>query len=199
MRIPRVKPWRKSQTCIDSCCHYQITDDLIELAEKDEYHLALQKGVRNPTTLNLNKRHDFIGSLAQNGVFRYVRALGFALEDETPYFDATINQDRYDYMNRGAIYDVQGAPMGEFEDGRKIEVVYPNTRFLIKNEKEEKEMDYYTFCKVDVENGIVHIAGVISYNKFWDELDQEGEETYKHPCHYCRAKDLTSFRDSILG
>lgn len=192
--------YRVPSPCISQCVHVDITDDLIQLALKEEQQLHIQKGDDNPTTLPLNKRSDFVGSLAQNGVKRFCYEAGVALEDFTSFYDSTIHADNYDFRHRGVTVDIQGSPIGAFPDGKPIVQVFTKSRFLTKNDKEGKFVDKYLFCKVDFPSKKLHIVGLIDYTTLW-ENGQTMEKTgnYSAACHYCLASQLTDFRKFLFG
>lgn len=180
--------------CLEQCVHLEISDELLAQAEKEEKLMWEQKGQNNPTTLLLNKRMHLYGSLAQNGVFEKLAEWNMEVET-SPYFSPTMHHDDYDFLYGTDRCDIQGQPLGTFKDGRAITNVFPGSRFLVKNQKEQKPMDYYVFCAIDLPGRLLHIAGVISYAKLWS-LDQE--LTLKNPCHYVTAGQLTGFRRFIF-
>lgn len=183
--------------CINICDHFDITDDIISLALEEEKKLAWQKGIKNPTTLNLNSRHDFIGSIAQNGVFALVESWGIALDSKFPYFDPQRHNDDYDYIHRGVRFDVQGTALdGVFRDGTPIRQVYPRSLSFVKREKESKNMQAFTFCFIDFDSRVLHVAGNISAHEVWE---MPVFEDMKHPCRKVPSGSLTSFRDFIFG
>jgi len=187
------------EKCIRQCVHLKIDDDLIAQAFEDEKKMLDQKGKNNPTTLVLNKRMVFWGSIAHNGVFRKMSEWGIEPEVKTPFFDASIHQDEYDFMLRGLKYDIKGSPIGKFPDGTPITVVYPKSRVLIKDEEKNKPMDIYVFCKVDLPEKMLHIAGVCRYHDFWENFNLPFEGKVKHPCHFVLISQTEDFKDQVMG
>lgn len=186
--------------CIPQCVHVEITDEMMEQAEKEAKLIAEQKGANNPTTLVLNSKMDLIGALAQNGVKRQCDLWGIALEDFTSFFDVRIHADNYDFKHRGLLIDIQGTPMGKFPDGTPVVKVYPNSRFLTKNDKQKKKVDKYLFCSVDIEKRLVHIVGLIGYDELWNSGQEfEAVGNFKVACHYCLAHQTHDFKKFIFG
>lgn len=175
--------------CLKSCIHIDITPDMLVQAHKDEANIKNQKGLANPSTKFLSNDRDFIGSLGQNAVFGWFEEAGIYIE-KTPYFNQNINNDKFDFFHRGA-NDVKSSPM---QNGWSD--IYPMSAFLISEHQKQKVLDWYTFVKVDLENMVVHIAGVISYEDFWKNST---EEKYKVNCNKILAKQLQPFRDYALG
>jgi hypothetical protein len=173
-------------SCISSCLHLDISEDLKDQAMIDTKKIKDQKGFNNPTTIELNKDNDYIGSLAQNGFFQYINAIGYKLDETTPFFDNKLHKDDYDFKHRGATYDIKGSPM---QSG--WQEVKPSSQFLIKNDSEGKKVWYYYFVKVDLENDILHFAGIIPYEQVWRD-DNQFES--KYPCRYIKGKELKPFR-----
>lgn len=178
--------------CFNQCVHIDITDDLLEQAKIDEQNMKRQKGENNPTEILMTKDDHYIGSVAQNIVFRWFDESGIYVE-KTKYFDETIHQDRCDFEHRG-LNDVKGSPTkGKWNE------VYPNTSFLLSNHQLEKVVDWYTFVRVDFEKEVAHIAGVISYQDFMDKSKPLDHENLKHPCRQILAKQLKPFRNYAFG
>ena len=181
--------------CIRQCVHIDIDESLKKQALEDEKNILNQKGKNNPTTLSLNKRMDYIGSITHNGVFRLIAQWGIEYIP-TPYFDATIHKDKCDFLYEGDKNDIQGSPLGSFPDGSPVLNVFPRSRFLVKNEKQEKPMDNYVFCKVDLVSDVLHIVGFVGYDNFWGELGKPFSA--KHPCHYILASQLSDFQGHFI-
>lgn len=179
-------------SCTEQCTHQDISDALYQQAQQDEINIHRQKGAGNPSTLFLAQRRDLIGSLAHNAVIEKIQDWNIEIQ-WTPYYDASIHADQYDLLYDGLRIDVQGTPIRISQEKR---IIRPYTSFLIKNEKEQKPMDYYCLTAVDLEERIVHIAGVISYHTLWKpENEARG---VPHPAHQVYAKDLTSLRKFIF-
>ncbi len=178
---------------MDHCIHYDISGDLIKQALQDEKDLQRQKGAINPTTLPLNQRRDFIGSIAHNGVFEKIEEWGIYIE-KTPYYKASIHKDEFDfYYNRSKI-DIQGTLIKPNKQGYKVVTKW--TSFLIKNEKEEKEMDQYCFTAIDLEEKVLHIVGIIDYEDVW--TSENIAKYVPHPAHQVLAKDLKDLKKFIF-
>lgn len=179
--------------CIDNCLEYPISRSLKDQAEEDSKNITQQKGFVNASTVNLSERRDYVGSIAQNGLIEKIYSMGIKVEEVTPYFNSSIHQDEYDFKQRGARVDVKGSEMtSDFPQ------VYPNTRFLIKDKSKDKRVDYYAFVKVNLEDDLIHIAGIISYEDFWT-LGQPFIGKFKNPSHFVLAKDLKPLMPFILG
>lgn len=178
--------------CFNQCVHVDITDDMIEQAQLDNRSLKNQKGKDNKSTILMTVNNDIIGSIAQNSVFKFFDESSIYIE-KTKYFDKSIHKDKCDFEHRG-LNDVKGSPTkGKWNE------VYPNTSFLLSDHQLEKEVDWYTFVRVDFDNRIAHIAGVISYSDFMDKAQKMESPNLKSPCHFIMAKHLQSFRNYAFG
>lgn len=186
--------WNQYSKCIDQCVHFEITDDLLHQAIEDEKNMLAQKGIVNRTTVDMNRHRDKIGSLAQNGLFEKVKELGVKLDSTTPYFDATIHSDLADFWHRGGSNDIRGSVMG-----REFSIVYPNSRLLVYDNDREKDIDWYTFVKIDENCLKGHIVGVIRYDKVWTDDHIYRSPKLKAPCHYVYARETKPFRDYLFG
>lgn len=181
-----------SDGCFDQCVHIDITDDIIERAVLDEKNIKKQKGLHNASTINMSDNHDYIGSIAQNSVFRFFDREGLHIE-KTPYFDKDIHKDLCDFEHRG-MNDVKGSPTkGVWNE------VKPYTSFLLSDHQREKVVDWYTFVKVDLDHNIAHIAGVINYYDFLNKGEEVISDKLKSPCHSIKAKDLVPFYKYAYG
>lgn len=179
--------------CISTCRHRDIDDDLVRQAIEDEQNIQRQKGENNPTTNAISKKRDYIGSLAQNSVFAYLDDLGIAFE-RSEYFNPERNEDNYDFVHRGSV-DVKGKGLVV----PYIEI-YPRTRFIVYDHQRDKEVDWYCFVGVDTENMVVHIAGIIDYNRFWDIAEAMPENPrFKTRGYFVQAKDLEDFNKYAWG
>jgi len=177
--------------CIQQCCHYSISEDLIAQAEEEEALLAEQKGeVTIPTTIGLSDRFHFWGSLAQNGTFEYIRSLGITVDHESPYFSPDISHDEYDFMHRGKKVDVKGSPS-------KSDQVYPGSRFFVRYDS-PPQMHYYLFVKIDLENRIFHFPGIITRADMFGQLGKFETEGVKYPCRITEARNLSPLRNFRL-
>jgi hypothetical protein len=179
--------------CYGDCVHVEIEDWLYNLALEEDGALKSQKGVNNPTTMRISEKRDIIGSIAQNGVFHYVEnCLGMGFEAKTKYYDPSLHKDSYDFILRGNTYDIKGSDIGTFPDGTPCQIIYPNTHHGMKIESKEKPMDFYVFCKVDLKHMRLHIAGVISFDMFWN-LEQK-KIVHGFPYQYVKTTQLEAFR-----
>lgn len=178
--------------CIPQCEHIEITQDLIDQAEIDAKNIKQQKGANNKSTINMVNNHDIIGSIAQNVVFRYFEQNGILIE-ETPYFDKSIHKDKCDFEHRG-LNDVKGSPAK-----RGWKEIRPYTSFLLSDHQRAKKVDWYTFVRLDMDDRIAHIAGVISYQDFLDKSVEATFANLKSPCHYIEAKHLEPMRRYAFG
>lgn len=179
-------------SCFNQCVHIDINEDIIKQAVSDEQNIQRQKGFQNKTTKLMSMDRDYVGSIAQNSVFEYFRQIEIDI-DTTPYFDKSINQDTCDFIHRGR-NDIKGSPTkGKWNEVR------PYTSFLLSDHQREKEVDWYTFVKVDLDHNVAHIAGVISYKDFLELSQPVNHTNLKHPCHNILAKDLLPFRKYAYG
>lgn len=164
----------------------------MEVCLEQEKALALQKGYGNPTTNPLNVRRDLIGSLGQNGIIdvfnRYGMQGGLEL---TPYYDPSIHKDEYDFLYRGHDYDVKSTIM------KKFKAVANHSAFLVSDRQMNKRVGSYCFAMVDLDNNLIHYAGVITYEKFWQIAQQAGEWA-KSPAHIVEARDLQPLGEIIV-
>lgn len=163
-----------------------ITEEMFIQAKEDSKNIKEQKGVGNKTSIVLTEDNDFIGSLAQNGVFRYLDLQGIQYT-RSRFFDSSIHKDSYDFLVKDKKWDVKGSPKDpKYEIGE-------NSRYLVMLDDKEKIVDYYLFVKVDVGNKIIYIPGYIGYKEFW-----EGKGALfispkvKYPCWYILGKDIIS-------
>ncbi len=179
--------------CFRQCMHVEISDALMDICLEQEQKIIAQKGFRNPSTLPLNKRRDLIGSLGQNGIMDIFNDAGMGGGVEfSPYFNPAVYGDQFDFRYRGTTYDVKSSPI------RKYKWVGPRTSFLVSDRQRNKPVDAYVFCQVDVENRVIHYAGVIEYNFFWDAaLPAEGEWV-RSAAHIIEAKQLSPLEDIIV-
>lgn len=178
--------------CLNQCIHVEITEELIQQAELDNESIKRQKGDDNKSTILMTESNDFIGSLAQNSVFQYFDDVGIYIQ-KTSFFDKSIHQDECDFEHRG-LNDIKGSPTT-----KQWNQVYPRSRFLLSDHQLKKEVDWYTFVKIDLEENIAHIAGVINYGDFMDKSEPFQSQNTKSPCHFILAKDLKPFRDYVFG
>lgn len=178
--------------CFDQCVHIDIDSDIIDQAIKDERSLKAQKGSNNKSTIKMTKLNDYIGSIAQNSVFKYFEQNNLPIE-KTPYFDKRINRDSCDLEHRG-LNDVKGSPT-HF----KWNEIFPRTSFLLSDHQRGKVVDWFTFVKIDLDHNIAHIAGVISYEDFLAKSEPVKSDKLKSPCHSIRARDLKPFREYVYG
>jgi hypothetical protein len=179
--------------CLSSCTHWSVSDELLELAHQEAESLKKQKGVNNPTTFNMNADRDIIGSLGQNGVVEYMKSIKKDPTEITPYFSPFIHKDQYDFVYNGLSNDVKTTPMRLFRDGTPYRILYPNTSYLVHDNDQEKKIDIYTFVSVNLEERLLHIAGVISYKKFWRIARQCPYPNIKAPCHMIGIGELLPF------
>jgi hypothetical protein len=179
--------------CTEQCVHHEISDELISLALDDEKNIQKQKGLGNLSTLPLNYRRDFIGSISHNGVQEKIADWGIEIQN-SPYFTGSIHSDQYDFLYDRKKVDVQGSIIRPTRNG--FSTIGKYTQFLIKNEKRHKLMDYYCFTAIDLDRRILHIAGVVNYYTIW--LDENEIENIDHPAHKILTKDLTPLTKFIF-
>lgn len=177
--------------CTRQCTHQYITDELFELAEYEMAKLKAQKGENNPTTVNITNNHDLIGSLAQNAVFTYIENMGIYVET-TPYYDPRRNADKCDLYHRGQFVDIKGSSIYKYPHVTRY------TKHLVYDHQKDKPMDEYLFCKVDIDNRLVHIAGLVSYEEAWQDKYRYMVKG-KHPAHQIPQPVLKPFREWLLG
>lgn len=163
---------------------YHISQDMIDLATLHEQKISAQKQ-HSQTTLPLNKRRDFLGSLGQQAVIEYLFSKGFSPE-YTDYFDAKINRDECDLVWRGKL-DVKTSSFD-------TEEIMSWSRLLISDHQKDKRVDNYIFVKVKDDEA--YILGQLPYDDFWDISKPI---TYKTPCHYVTFKQLKGFREFVYG
>ena len=178
--------------CFDQCRHVELSSALKEIAVEQEQALARQKGMGNPSTKPLNARRDYLGSLAQNCILDYFQSRGMdgGLE-MTPYFDPMRSKDEFDFRYRGSTYDVKSKPVGKFKS------VNGRTTYLVSNHQKNKRVDNYCFISIDTEEDLAHIAGVISFDEFWDKSTEPHGDWVKSPCHMIEAKYLRGIEEIV--
>jgi hypothetical protein len=176
-----------------------ITEDMVRQARMDESKIIAQKGGiwdADGEWTEQSDDCDFIGSLAQQAVSIQFRIWGFH-PPETPFFNPDITHDPFDFFWREERLDVKGSPTSkDWPD------VYPKSRFLRIDHKGEKDLgktDRYIFVKIDLQDRLAIIAGVIGVKKFWNIAQDCSGMGIKTPSHYVLAKDLDSFRDFVFG
>lgn len=179
--------------CFGQCVHVEISDALMEVCLEQEKQILAQKGLRNPSTVPLNKRRDLIGSLGQNGIMDLFQSYGMdgGLEF-SPYFDPMRHGDEWDFRYRGTSYDIKSSPI------RKYKWVSARTSFLVSDRQRNKPVDGYVFCQVDLENRIIHYAGVVEYNYFWQASVPAVGEWVRSPAHIIEAKELSPIGDIVV-
>ena len=178
--------------CFSQCLHVDISDEVLHQATIDEKNVRSQKGANNPSTIRMTTANDYIGSIAQNIVFEYFDEIGIAIE-KTAYFDKQIHKDLCDFEHRGR-NDIKGSPThGKWNE------VYSSTSFLLSDHQRNKEVDWYTFVRIDLDHNIAHIAGVISYSDFLEKSEEMKSENLKSPCHSITAKHLKPFREYVFA
>jgi hypothetical protein len=115
-------------------------------------------------------------------------------------FDATITSDDFDFMWRYELCDVKGSPFG-----KKWHDVVPNSHFFIESSKElfhrRKGLKRYIFVKIDLEDDMAVIAGVISVEDFWKKGGDARVAGMKvlTPTTFVDAPQLESFRKFAFG
>jgi len=169
--------------CIAGCYHYDYSyDNLPEEAHRLATLLHKQHEY-DPSSLDMNDPlvADYNGVLAQLAVFKAIESIGVQPEAISPPFDPNISKDRFDYMHRGMKHDVKGTLIGEWQGKRRM---WPKSRLLVNPEKKERDMDYYTFAKLDIENCILHIPGIITCQEFWDVSVPDTGENRISECNY---------------
>ena len=178
--------------CFSQCLHLDISEDILHQATIDEKNVKSQKGNNNYSTIRMTTNNDYVGSIAQNIVFKYFDDIGIAIE-KTAYFDKLIHKDLCDFEYRGR-NDIKGSPTNG-----KWNEVYSNTSFLLSDHQMGKKVDWYTFVRVDLDHNIAHIAGVISYKDFFEKSEEMKSDRIKSPCHFITAKHLKPFRDYVYA
>lgn len=178
--------------CFKQCLHIQIPEELKIKAIEDDKRLKQQKGQNNKSQILMTSRNDIIGSIAQNIVLSYFEQEEIDVES-TLYFDETIHQDTCDFIYRGK-NDVKGSPANA-----RFNEVWPSTTFLLSDKQRDKRVDWYTFVRVDLDNNVAHIAGVISYDDFIKHSVRFDNPNLKSPCHTIEAKRLLSFKSYVFG
>lgn len=192
------REWVEPNVCLESCCHFDITDELLKLAEREETSLAKQKGINNPSTQAINGRRDFVGSLAQNGVFAFVESLGVYIKTTSYFNPERFNDDGWDYQHRGIRVDIKGRLIGVDQEGNPKTTVRKYTPFWVNQKQHSQKkgkVDAYCFVLVDLEQKILHIVGVIPYSAMENGEARDG----KWPSYNVRAYQLASFRKHIFA
>lgn len=179
--------------CLPQCIDITISEEVLQQSLEDEKKLLAQKGDNNPTTLKLHSRMNLVGALAQNVVFESLDDWGVPYEG-SPVFNPNRHNDDFDFRTDRGNIDIQGKPM-TLRDGTIVQDVYPNTKYYVKNEKRDRNMQYFCFVSLSAKRRIAHIAGIISCVTLWG-LHQEANLT--HPCHFVYARQLTSLRDFMF-
>lgn len=162
-----------------------ITEKMIEQAREDSRLIKEQKGKGNKTSIILTEDNDFLGSLAQNGVFKYLDSKGVKYTP-SKFFDSSIHKDNCDFLMKGKKWDVKGSPTGGYTIG-------PMSRYLVMLDDKEKIVDYYLFVKIDMDKKMLYIPGYIRYKEFWEEKGVVSTHpNIKYPCWHVLGKDITS-------
>lgn len=182
----------QSKECLEHCVHYDITEDLIKRAIEEEKNIQKQKGRDNASTLLLNTKRDYIGSIAHNGVCDWIEETGLSFS-RSPYFSNAISADEYDFLYGRKRVDVQTTPLRPDRYGNRT--IHRYTSFLVKNEKEHKPMDYFCLTAVDLQENRLHIAGVIPFDEVFT-IDSRAKGVI-HPAHQIYATQLKGLRNFI--
>lgn len=178
--------------CFRQCVHLIIPEYLKQKAIDDDKKIKSQKGQNNQSQILMTRNNDIIGSIAQNIVLLYFEENGIAV-DSTKYYDESIHQDTCDFIHRGK-NDVKGSPTrGRYNQ------VFGSTTFLLSDKQREKEVDWYTFVRLDMEKNLAHIAGVIRYEDFLRHSKPLESAKIKSPCHMIEAKSLLPFKNYAFG
>lgn len=179
--------------CIKGCRHLPITKELVEQAKKDNADMLKQKGINNPTAIILTQSNHIIGSIAQNGVFKYMDKLHIPYKP-SKFFDENIHSDKNDFECKGYSFDVKGSSMTGFD------FVPEDSRLLIMEDDKKKIVDFYVFVKLQKKPiPTIHIVGFIGYEDFWEKIGQPFHSSnIKRPCHFVFAKDLIPLNNCII-
>jgi hypothetical protein len=169
-----------------------FTDEFLEAAIKQQ-KMMHDKMEGFQSTINMNNDRDLLGFLGQASVVHKIREWGYEPKFSA-YFNPALTGDDGDFEWRYEKCDVKASSVS-----KDFPKVYPNSRFLIKDKSEVKEVDRYVFCKVDIPKRVVLIAGCMNYNRFWRDSKPLESDKCKEPCHYVLAKDLDSFRKFIYA
>jgi hypothetical protein len=160
---------------------------LFERAEEEQKKVTY-KGLAS--TRNLNEDRDFIGAVGQLFVIDEMRSWGFEPK-HSDYFDPKRSGDECDLEWRYEKIDVKTSPLTN-----NYNKIFPNSRFLVKDESMYKKVDRYVFVKVNMETEEVVIAGCIDYNRFWRIAEPM---TGKLDCHYVLARQLADFKKFVYA
>lgn len=172
-----------------------ITSEMAERARKDANSLDTQHG----RDTRLTRDSGFIGSLAQQAVAKQFSLWGLKPENSR-IFDPSITSDECDFVWRYERCDVKGSPCG-----KNWHDVFPNTHFFIETEKkkvhEEKGLQRYVFVKIDLEENMAIISGVMSFEDFWKKgVDARvAGMRVKIPTTFVDARQLDSFRKFVYS
>lgn len=170
-----------------------LDDEMISQAYKNQKDMINNKGGMFNSYSDLC---DVIGSLAQQAVAYQMMMWGLKPEN-SDFFQRDINSDEFDFMWRYEKVDVKGSPFGE-----GWHIIYPKTRFLIEQNKEnihfQKGINRYVFVKIDLKLKKAIIAGIISFNRFWEQAVREDSGNWKVPTAWVSFNDLESFEDFVL-
>lgn len=187
--------------CIDGCIHYEYDQSLVEQAKEKERILITTLGQNNRKNRQIRDASNVLGYIGQYASISQVQDV-WGIDVVSPdYINPDFKGDEYDWMYDNQRIDTKASPLGKFPDGQVIKNVFPKSRFLIAIEHREKPMDYYCFVKVDLEDKLVHIAGVIRFDDFWRDdriWEKTGRDGNKYTCGYCFAYDLTDLRKFIF-
>lgn len=156
-----------------------------DIEESEDYNKLLinQKG---GIVNEMSDHFGYIGYLSQKAVERALIQLNVDYV-KSPYFNPNIHRDEYDYIIQGFKCDVKGSP------GK----IYKKSRFLVRDDKKEKDklIDVYIFVKI--EEKLAQIVGVISYKKFWNISTSSSGMKVVKPCHYVLKDNLLPLRKFI--